>query len=50
MPPSASAPSNRCIHCMFCSMWDATCTHPMLGFKHINYDHPACEYFESEIP
>lgn len=41
---------NRCIHCIYCSMWDSTCTHPQLGFRHINYDAQACEHFESEIP
>ena len=29
-------------------MWDSTCTHPMLGFKHINYDAQACPHFEPE--
>ena len=29
-------------------MWDSTCTHPQLGFPTINYDAPACKYFEPE--
>lgn len=39
---------NRCIHCIYCSMWDSTCTHPQLGFPTINYDHPACPHYEPE--
>lgn len=38
----------RCLHCIYCSMWDSTCTHPQLGFPTINYDAPACKYFEPE--